>query len=150
MKEKSIILLECLLAGLSVKKGEENYCLSDDYSLCMICEKYRDDKLIGECLVKVNFGDFTLQNFINWANTFSLEDITINSANKVLNEIKDKKMEPRLHVLVKEFFEILDVVEESDNGRNFSPVYISSCRCLTTKRLGEIFTEMKEIINYKE
>jgi len=48
--------------------------------------------------------------------------------------------------LVKEFFSILDEEEESDSGRVFHPVYISSCRVMKTKRLGELFTEMKKLI----
>ena len=48
--------------------------------------------------------------------------------------------------LVKEFFAILDEVEESDSGREFHPVYVSSCRVMKTKRLDEIFTEMKKLI----
>ena len=48
--------------------------------------------------------------------------------------------------LLKEFFAILDTVEESDNGTEFHPVYISSCRVMKTKRIQEIFTELKQII----
>ena len=48
--------------------------------------------------------------------------------------------------LVKEFFAILDEVEESDSGREFHTVYVSSCRVMKTKRLDEIFTEMKKLI----
>jgi len=59
-------------------------------------------------------------------------------------------MNDKLSKLVTEFFEILDVVEESDSGREFHPVYISCCRVLTSKRLGEIFSEMKDIIGYKK
>jgi hypothetical protein len=54
--------------------------------------------------------------------------------------------EEKLQNLVKEFFLILDTVEESDSGKEFHPVYISSCRVMTTKRLNEIFKEMKEIV----
>jgi len=52
---------------------------------------------------------------------------------------------PELKELVKEFVEILDVVEESDSGTSFHPVYISSCRCLTGKRVNEIIKRMKEL-----
>ncbi len=51
----------------------------------------------------------------------------------------------RLHDLLKEFFSILDTVEESDSGKEFHPVYISSCRVLITKRLDQLFTEIKEL-----
>ena len=51
----------------------------------------------------------------------------------------------RLKELVKEFFEILDEEEVSESGRKFNPVYIGSCRVMKTKRLDEIFKEMKEL-----
>ena len=59
-------------------------------------------------------------------------------------------MKSPLHNLLKEFFQILDTVEESESGREFHPVYISSCRVMTTKRLSEIFSEIKKIINYNK
>ena len=52
----------------------------------------------------------------------------------------------KLKELTKEFFKILDEVEESESGREFHPVYISSCRVMKTQRLSEIFTDMKELI----
>jgi len=52
----------------------------------------------------------------------------------------------KLNALVKEFFAILDEVEESDSGREFHPVYISSCRVMKTQRISEIFKAMKELI----
>ena len=48
--------------------------------------------------------------------------------------------------LVKEFFAILDEVEETSSGREFHPVYISSCRVMKTKRIHGIFTKMKKLI----
>ena len=59
-------------------------------------------------------------------------------------------MNKKLNDLVTEFFTILDGVEESDSGTTFHPVYIGSCRVMKTKRLGEIFTEMKDIVKYKK
>jgi len=54
-----------------------------------------------------------------------------------------------LNKLVAEFFSILDEKEESDSGRVFNPVHISSCRVMKSARLTEMFKEMKEIIGYK-
>lgn len=48
--------------------------------------------------------------------------------------------------LVKEFLSILDIVEESDSGRQFRPTYISSVRCMDGKRIGEILEDMKTIV----
>ena len=59
-------------------------------------------------------------------------------------------MDNNLHELLIEFFKILDTVEESESGKEFHPVYISSCRVLKTKRLNEIFSEIKKIINYNK
>jgi len=48
----------------------------------------------------------------------------------------------RLKKLVKEFLDILDTTEESDGGNIFHPVFISSCRVMKTKRIGEILKEL--------
>jgi len=55
-------------------------------------------------------------------------------------------MDDRLKELVREFFEILETKEVTDNDREFYPVTINSCRVMKTKRIGEIFTEIKSII----
>ena len=47
---------------------------------------------------------------------------------------------------LKEFFDILDTVEETDEGREFRPVYISSCRVMATQKLGELIKQMKEFV----
>ncbi len=45
---------------------------------------------------------------------------------------------------LREFFAILDVVEETDSGVEFNPVYISSVRVLTTKKLRVLLTKLRE------
>lgn len=50
-----------------------------------------------------------------------------------------------LSLLVREFFAILDTKEESNNGVEFSPVFISSCRIQLTARLNHILKEMKAL-----
>lgn len=45
--------------------------------------------------------------------------------------------------LIKEFLDILKTEEESDSGRVFHPVYISSCRCLITKKINKILSELE-------
>ena len=57
-------------------------------------------------------------------------------------------MSNNLKELLTEFFQILETVEESDNGTVFHPVYISSCRVMKSKRLDEIFKKIKELIDY--
>ena len=51
----------------------------------------------------------------------------------------------RLMELCRELIEILETVEVSDNEREFHPTTISSCRCLTAERLGEIIPEIKRL-----
>lgn len=47
--------------------------------------------------------------------------------------------------LVKEFFDILDTVEMSDNNREFHPTTIGSCRVLHTAKLSKLLPKMKEL-----
>jgi hypothetical protein len=45
---------------------------------------------------------------------------------------------------VKEFFEqYLNRREESDGGRMFAPIYVSSCRVMMTKPLNELLEKMR-------
>ena len=55
-------------------------------------------------------------------------------------------MNTELTHLVKEFLSILDIVEESDSGRQFHPNTIQSCRCMDLERIGEILKDMKTIV----
>ena len=52
-----------------------------------------------------------------------------------------------LKLLTKRFFEILDTKEESDSGREFSPVKISCCRTFLGEELNKILPRMKELLN---
>lgn len=56
----------------------------------------------------------------------------------------------RLAELCRELIEILEIVEASDNGREFHPTTINSCRCLTAERLSKIMPEIKRLSEYKE
>ena len=46
-------------------------------------------------------------------------------------------------VLVKELFMLLDITEESDDGRVFRPNQISSCRAMDAERLDSILVALK-------
>ena len=46
-------------------------------------------------------------------------------------------------VLVKELFRLLDLTEETDDGRVFHPNQISSCRALDAEKLNQILVELK-------
>lgn len=58
---------------------------------------------------------------------------------------------------VKRFFEILDIKEESSNGREFHPNrmdfeerVISSCRVHNTAELVDLFKQMKVLSGYRQ
>ena len=46
--------------------------------------------------------------------------------------------------LIDEFFSYLDYVEESDSGREFHPVAISSCRLSLSQPLNVVIAELKK------
>lgn len=66
---------------------------------------------------------------------------------KAICVVKDKKSTQELKLLTKRFFEILDEKEESDSGREFSPVFISCCRAHLNEELNKILPRMKELAN---
>lgn len=43
-------------------------------------------------------------------------------------------------------FEIIDSKEISDEGREFRPTYITSCRVWDSHRLGKLLPKMREIV----
>lgn len=57
-------------------------------------------------------------------------------------------MDEDLKDLVKRMFEILDIVETTDEGREFRPTAIHSCRCMDAKKLELIFERMKAIVQH--
>ena len=46
-------------------------------------------------------------------------------------------------VLVKELFRLLDITEETDDGRVFRPNRISSCRALDAEKLQKVLVALK-------
>lgn len=49
-------------------------------------------------------------------------------------------------VLVKELFRLLDITEETDDGRVFRPNRISSCRALDAEKLNQVLVELKRTL----
>ena len=49
-------------------------------------------------------------------------------------------------VLVKELFRLLDITEETDDGRVFRPNRISSCRALDAEKLNQVLIELKRTL----
>ncbi len=65
-----------------------------------------------------------------------------------LNVVKTHaETDTELKLLTKKLFQILDTKEESDSGREFSPVFISCCRAHLNEELNEILPRMKELSN---
>ena len=59
----------------------------------------------------------------------------------------NEKIYIELKTLTKKLFEILDIKEESDSGREFSPVFISCCRVYLGEELNKILRRMRELSN---
>lgn len=57
-------------------------------------------------------------------------------------------MNEDLQDLVRRMFAILDIVETTDEGREFRPTTISSCRCMDAQKLEVILERMKAIVQY--
>lgn len=65
--------------------------------------------------------------------------------------MKDRKMSltskaQAYDVLVKELFRLLDITEETDEGRVFRPNRISSCRAQDGDRLNQILVQLKHTL----
>jgi hypothetical protein len=88
---KPVKIFEYLLLGMPIKKNEHVYYLSEDNYLCEEMDHYKGNKFIKKVLVKVNFGDFGLNSFIKWANSFTDEEVFLMGCSKVLTDINRKK-----------------------------------------------------------
>jgi hypothetical protein len=52
---------------------------------------------------------------------------------------------------VRSFFQdFLDIREESDSGRVFAPITISSCRCMMIEPLAEVLAKMRTLSGAKK
>lgn len=49
-------------------------------------------------------------------------------------------------VLVRELFRLLDIKEETDEGRVFHPNRISSCRAMDAEKLNQVLKELKNVL----
>ena len=66
-------------------------------------------------------------------------------ADKCREEYRRELDNMELGDLVREFFTYLDYTEESDSGRTFHPVTVSSCRVLLTEPVGMVLKRMREL-----
>ena len=56
-----------------------------------------------------------------------------------------------LKATVRSFFEdFIDIREESDSGRVFAPITISSCRCMMIEPLYEVLAKMRTLSGAKK
>lgn len=93
MKSKPIIVLERLLAGNIIKHNERLFQFDANNEFCERREVDDERKYV---LLKVNFGDFSLSDFIDWANRIPDETLTILQMNAVLNNhLQDKAKQRR-------------------------------------------------------
>lgn len=49
-------------------------------------------------------------------------------------------------VLVRELFRLLDITEQTDEGRYFKPTRITSCRAMDAEKLERVLTELKRTL----
>ena len=85
---KAVVLLKILLKGYPVIKDTKKYLLSDDYYLCQ--EAISENTITKEkkkILLKVQLG-IGLKEFIDWASSFTDNEIYTNAGNATLNDIK--------------------------------------------------------------
>jgi hypothetical protein len=66
---------------------------------------------------------------------------------EALEKIRELEAEiAELKDTVRSFFQdFIDVREESDSGRVFAPITISSCRCMMIEPLAEVLAKMRKL-----
>jgi hypothetical protein len=68
----------------------------------------------------------------------------VKAAVKLLRQQAEEIAE--LKAAVRSFFQdFLDIREESDSGRVFAPITISSCRCMMIEPLAEVLAKMRKL-----
>jgi len=68
----------------------------------------------------------------------------VKAAVKMLRQQAEEIAE--LKATVRSFFQdFLDIREESDSGRVFAPITISSCRCMMIEPLAEVLDKMRKL-----
>jgi hypothetical protein len=71
---------------------------------------------------------------------------------EALKKVRELEAEnAELKATVRSFFEdFIDIREESDSGRVFAPVTISSCRCMMIEPLAEVLAKMRTLSSAKK
>lgn len=85
-----------------------------------------------------------------WPRNMNGEDIE-GAYSKFAELIMQEMEHDELRACVKEFFEeYLNLREESDSGRMFAPVQVSSVRSMLVEPLGELLEKMRVLSGAKE
>jgi hypothetical protein len=71
---------------------------------------------------------------------------------EALEKIRQLEAEnAELKATVRSFFQdFIDIREESDSGRVFAPITISSCRCMMIEPLAEVLAKMRKLSGAKK
>lgn len=56
----------------------------------------------------------------------------------------DKEQLEEIKALIRQYFSILDIVEETDDGREFHPNRLGSCRAMDCDRMEKLLIKLKE------
>jgi hypothetical protein len=67
--------------------------------------------------------------------------MSANQNAKLLTEVN------KLTTLWQQFISIMNIVEESDNGKEFRPNRIQSCRVLDAQKMSDIIEEAKQLVH---
>jgi 3'-phosphoadenosine 5'-phosphosulfate sulfotransferase (PAPS reductase)/FAD synthetase len=69
---------------------------------------------------------------------------------KIREEMQQEERDAELRECVKEFFDkYLNRVEESDEGRAFSPITLNCCRVMMLEPLNDLLTRMAKLSGAK-
>jgi hypothetical protein len=68
----------------------------------------------------------------------------IDQSNQRMSDYMEKVNHLSTEELIAEFFTYLDYTEESDSGRVFNPVQISSCRVLMSEPLNYVLQTLRK------
>ena len=77
------VVLKALLTGLDLKIADRVYCMSTDYR---VCERR------GEHLLPLNFGNFSVDEFVSFCGQIPMDDWVTISAESTMNSDEFKKI----------------------------------------------------------
>ena len=71
-----------------------------------------------------------------------MSDMMITIDLKTFKEILDKTID--MEDAIRKLFALLDITEETDDGRTFHPNVIRSCRTLDAEKLDQVLCKLKK------